>query len=424
MAAALPAKLKTAAPDVGRFATRAAQLEKFRPIVSYWCEYYILQKVLEKQLHTTDEECTTYAIQLMDKLEQYKSENSTNDAVVDDVAAKAYVENFALETFNKGDEAQRSNKVTKQTADTFQASATFMDLLGIWGPVESEIQAKSKFAKFHALRIAKAIKAGEDPNSSNPVIEEPAQPDDLAMDDGLEQELKNLENDAGVYKQPTVESAAESRQPSRPHSITQNDVLPPPTLPTGGTPLMPQAEPDVSPIDQAEDINSRAGSIGGGYFPAVPGEVQSTDAPPNVNSIASVEQPPSAPSAFATSDPADLYGQPRASPSASVPGDLEIGTPNRPDAPTPHQMQSQQPSAPLIYARSPLLPAAAPQQAPKPRVQPVVSAGPPPGGYRTDDDSVMAAQKHAKWAISALNFEDVNTAVQELRIALNSLGAS
>ena len=44
--------------------------------------------------------------------------------------------------------------------------------------------------------------------------------------------------------------------------------------------------------------------------------------------------------------------------------------------------------------------------------------------YRRDDEAVMAAQKHAKWAISALNFEDVDTAVKELRIALQSLGAS
>jgi vacuolar protein sorting-associated protein VTA1 len=37
---------------------------------------------------------------------------------------------------------------------------------------------------------------------------------------------------------------------------------------------------------------------------------------------------------------------------------------------------------------------------------------------------MVQAQKHAKWAISALNFEDVNTAVMELRRALQSLGAS
>lgn len=34
MASQLPTKLKG---ELGRFATRAAQLEKYRPIVTYWC---------------------------------------------------------------------------------------------------------------------------------------------------------------------------------------------------------------------------------------------------------------------------------------------------------------------------------------------------------------------------------------------------
>lgn len=62
-------------------------------------------------------------------------------------------------------------------------------------------------------------------------------------------------------------------------------------------------------------------------------------------------------------------------------------------------------------------PAAAP--VPLPPVQPVA-----PGTYRTDDDSITLAQKHAKWAMSALNFEDVDTAVKELRLALQTLGAT
>jgi vacuolar protein sorting-associated protein VTA1 len=45
-----------------------------------------------------------------------------------------------------------------------------------------------------------------------------------------------------------------------------------------------------------------------------------------------------------------------------------------------------------------------------------------PTNFKFDDDSIAAAQKHAKWAISALQFEDVNTAVAELRIALRNLG--
>jgi vacuolar protein sorting-associated protein VTA1 len=38
-----------------------------------------------------------------------------------------------------------------------------------------------------------------------------------------------------------------------------------------------------------------------------------------------------------------------------------------------------------------------------------------------DDVAVADAQKHARWAISALNFEDVPTAIKELRIALAKL---
>ena len=127
----------------------------------------------------------------MDKLEQTKSTNTTNDAIIDDVAAKAYIENFALETFNRADEAQRANKVTKQTADAFMAAVTFMDLLNIWGEPEKEIKDKSKFAKYHATRILKAFKAGEDPNATNPVVEEPSVP--APAPDELDEELKALE---------------------------------------------------------------------------------------------------------------------------------------------------------------------------------------------------------------------------------------
>jgi hypothetical protein len=39
MAAQLPAKLKTTA-DVTRFAQRAAQLEKVKPAIAYWCKLF------------------------------------------------------------------------------------------------------------------------------------------------------------------------------------------------------------------------------------------------------------------------------------------------------------------------------------------------------------------------------------------------
>ncbi|CCD34346.1 hypothetical protein BofuT4_P103060.1 [Botrytis cinerea T4] len=45
------------------------------------------------------------------------------------------------------------------------------------------------------------------------------------------------------------------------------------------------------------------------------------------------------------------------------------------------------------------------------------------GQLNTDDEAIAKAQKHARWAISALNFEDAETAVKELRAALQTLGA-
>ena len=65
-------------------------------------------------------------------------------------------------------------------------------------------------------------------------------------------------------------------------------------------------------------------------------------------------------------------------------------------------------------------PVSAPIAPPNQPIQSVL----PTGELNTDDTSIANAQKHAKWAVSALNFEDVSTAVKELRIALESLGVT
>jgi vacuolar protein sorting-associated protein VTA1 len=54
----------------------------------------------------------TYTTTLMDKLERFKAENMGNDTVHDDVTAQAFVEQFALDTFNRADSAIRTNKAT------------------------------------------------------------------------------------------------------------------------------------------------------------------------------------------------------------------------------------------------------------------------------------------------------------------------
>lgn len=331
-----------------------------------------------------------YTTALMDKLEKIKEQNPDNDAILDEVAAKAYIEQFALETFERADKTVRANKVTGQTADTFRAAATFLDLLGIWGPLEPEIAAKSKYAKYHALRIAKALKAGEDPNLSNPVQSPSPDPEDAAVPalDPNDPEVQNINN--GRSLQPTVEDAPPSFAPS----------------PTPGFGQPPPPQHDVSPLDSPGRKGSTT-SVGGGYFPAVP-TFTSENAVPSL---------PTAPE-----QPMD----------ADVPMDSEPTAPLAPEDPVEPPPQAPPASDPQDFYRAAPAPVSAASKIPS-----VPSAPPPaadlpmggitetraPGAYKSDDEAIMNAQKHAKWAISALNFEDVPTAVKELTIALQSLGA-
>ncbi|KAL8852896.1 MAG: hypothetical protein Q9221_002272 [Calogaya cf. arnoldii] len=111
MASSIPAALKSA--DIIRYAQRAGQVEKAKPSIAYWCNYWIVNQLISKGLHNVDDECTRYTTDLMDKLERIKTEYGNDDTIVDDVAAQVYVEQFALETFQRAENAMRANKVSR-----------------------------------------------------------------------------------------------------------------------------------------------------------------------------------------------------------------------------------------------------------------------------------------------------------------------
>ncbi|KAK4565290.1 hypothetical protein LTR86_003907 [Recurvomyces mirabilis] len=445
MASSLPPKLKAA--GLQPFATRAAQLEKYRPIAWYWISYHTLQTILSRQLHLGDDASQTYALNLMDTLETYKTNNSHNDAIVDDVAAKAYMENFALETFNKADAQQRDGKVGKGTVDTFTAAATFIEVLGIWGTVEEELGKKGRFAKFHAVRIAKAIKAGEDPNATNPVVEEEVEAVQGQVAD--EREVERELDEMSGYRAPTVQDEVDGVGAH--HQMDTSHVQHPPHH-SGNN-------PDISPIepDHNDDNAARQPSIGGGYFPSVPNGT--SNPPQNDISMPDFSTAPDPPEQriphqqdSMSSAAEDFYSSHSdAVPKTLSPSDqLNASTSTTTTlagqgglTPTPPFTSSVQTPAAVTTPFSAAPPAIQTPQTSIPTTTPGnfypnqqhtrthVAPPPPPvatqrpaGGYIADDEAILMAQKHAKWAISALNFEDVETAVRELRIALGALGAS
>jgi vacuolar protein sorting-associated protein VTA1 len=456
--------------------------------------YWIVNQILSKGLHNADQESLAYTTTLMDRLEQFKEQHAGEAAVMDDVAGKAYVEQFGLDTFARADNAVRANKASRQTADTFQASATFLDLMQIWGDIDPEFSSKIKYAKYHALRIAKAVKAGEDPNASNPAPEpevdeslpaldpddpevqmlqggKPRQPSVTDAPDDADREQRNLAKvssldqtlptsqdpaqDQSLQRQASVVEAPdesdrvqrslaaqssldESLHPSRAPSVPrqpQNDVSPlqdPTTFYTNQ-----DGKADISPLNSDE----RKSSIGGNYFPQVPSPtaIDPTQSLPEAGTA--LDQPsdvtlPSAPTEPSLPPPPTSIGTPpRQPPPAPTnhhgrflpqPGDpAQTGAipPNLPPqstsrTPTSERQQrgSHGPVPPVPSARGSLSSVSSSQQ---PIVAPMAVATAP---VVVDEEKIMSAQKHARWAISALNFEDVPTAIKELRAALGDLG--
>jgi vacuolar protein sorting-associated protein VTA1 len=320
----------------------------------------------------------------------------------------------------------------RQTADTFQAAATFFDLVNIWGPPDAETQAKIKYAKWNAVRIVKAIKEGKDPNESNP--KSAAEPEVLPALDPNDPAVRELGGTAQQPNQPSVEdvpdeqdrlearlarqsSIDQSLHPSAQVSARQSPSIKPAfePYPRDGFPYTAVKDENVSPLEGSP--HERDGSVGGGYFPEVPtftGQTQDTTLP-------------TAPAADALSPglpdhPSGLPGQPSPGFGAFTPPSV-----SEKSVPPPQDFyrQAPPPAHPSVAQAQPYI-------APQPQVQPppqqfapapVVAPIAAKEQLITDDETVAKAQKHARWAISALNFEDVDTAVRELRAALQTLGA-
>jgi vacuolar protein sorting-associated protein VTA1 len=76
------------------------------------------QKIIKSGLHSADQECTAYTTHLMEQLEQAKAEHPNEDALLDDVAASAYCEQFALQALGKAEREMTENKVNGYAAKT------------------------------------------------------------------------------------------------------------------------------------------------------------------------------------------------------------------------------------------------------------------------------------------------------------------
>ncbi|KDQ63199.1 hypothetical protein JAAARDRAFT_29215 [Jaapia argillacea MUCL 33604] len=153
----IPPELKSISPYI----QRAEELHTKDPIMSYWCAYYATQTGIS--LRSPTPASRSYLLSLLTLLESFKASLGSNDAIENEPASVAYVENFGLKVFGVADEEDRAGKATRSTAKKFLAAANFLELLRIFEGAGADHEDKIRYAKWKAANIAKAFREGRKP---------------------------------------------------------------------------------------------------------------------------------------------------------------------------------------------------------------------------------------------------------------------
>lgn len=290
---------------------------------------------MNQGLHTSDESISGFAIALLDDIEQFKKNNEQDvlEILNDKESSILYVINFGDKIFNNSLKQIQDHKSNKGTALGFLASVNFYDLLKLW-PDETEVYdsgdvlKKTRYAKFHAARILKSLRKGEDPNEYDP-----PELDVKDDEDGQEEE----------------EEISGEQQPAG----------------------LPKEEVSLPSVNDDEEEPSLA-------LPQVPNFID--EAPKQEKSVAkSVER--------SESPEFKLPEPPKALPKPKSP---ELSSSLDPD---------------------PVRPVPKGREYSKNDISQIIESG----------EIYNKAQKHAKFAISAMNYEDKETALKQLNEAIDLL---
>jgi vacuolar protein sorting-associated protein VTA1 len=343
--------------------------------VSYYCYLYSAQLILESQLHLTQSSVATYIEVLLNAIEEFrkdlettnesKSASVTTEILTDKEKSFKLVLGFALSIFNNASKDIETHTASKRTVQSFMAFLDFIQVTQLWPEFYSgkqeQIHKQIKYAKFHSNRIMKAIKNGEDAN------------DYITRTD--EQELNTLLGEGEAEAEAEVNGNAEE----------EHD------------------KPDDAEIDA--EISEDRSSVD----PVESDELSLPSAPSKIEG--EMKMP---------STPVLIKGRKN-----------DLGLPTAPEssvsaaaaAPTPVPAPPKIPEKPKVLSK--------PIVAPKAPTTTTTLASPAEDGkvlsradvekIWTKEEVIANAQRKAKFAISALNYEDVETAIKELQEALRLL---
>ncbi|KAJ3217741.1 hypothetical protein HK099_005359 [Clydaea vesicula] len=400
----VPVDLKNIQP----FLQRSSELQKREPIVSYYCLYYAVKLAIEKG---PTENSRSFLSKLLDHLEQEKKMLSQHEEISNEVVGLAHVENFALRIFNNGDKEDRNGAATKKTAKTFLAASQFFEILKVFGDLNEDIQQKMKYSKFKAADIMKSLNEGRVPQAGPPKSSKDEN------DINILQENSSTANQPGSL--PTTATFIEEKAP------IQNAVNPYEPQPLQGMHLQQsfQSQVDHNPYQPLQQQNP--------YLPLHQQKPIDNPYLPNQNPVYNqnpyisqqtpsfVNQDPYEPMTVAPTNSVNFEpsAPPISSPNPYITnsnnhGDIKLGS-QLETTPISNHNQHQQTNFTVNQTQSNF----SVFQTPGFEGNRGFGADP----FAVDHTVIANAQKAAKHAISALQYEDVDSAILNLKKAISLL---
>ncbi|KAF9565474.1 hypothetical protein EC968_004150 [Mortierella alpina] len=428
----VPEGLKNITP----FLQRAAQLQDREPVVSYYSNHYALKLALPKVREANNR---AFIEELFSVLEKQKKDIGDNEAISDDLVGYAHIENFALKIFKRADDEDRAGQASQKTAKNFVAAANFLELLKVFGDIDSDVEEKVKYAKWRAADIVKAIRDGRQPQPPpGAAADESSTPMDMGMS-GIESSGDGASPAGTSAFMPSVGT------PSFPAPDQQ------PTVPSAGAPAFPTISNFPSPPLEHASGPSSLNTVQGADSNSL---VNNSSL--NSSNSSSWRQPPVSPnmnqgdpSAFSGASapfhqqqPPSTYIPPSSSAAAVPPNSGYLSSPSNPmSPPTSNSAQygyginntvdsSNLYQAPVVPSPAPVpspysQPGFNPPSAPYSHVPqqpqqppPPVEAPYTPVAMILDPAVNSQVVKHCKWTVSALTYDDVPTAIDNLEKAL------
>ncbi|CAN8326050.1 unnamed protein product [Cochlearia groenlandica] len=399
---------------------RADELQKHEPLVAYYCRLYAMERGLKIPQGERTKTTNSILMSLINQLEKDKKALSLSP---DD---NMHVEGFALSVFAKADKQDRAGRADKSTAKTFYAARVFFEILSQFGPVPPDIEQKQKYAAWKAADISKAIKEGRKPTPGDPVDDEseflpssgPSGSYDLGPSDTnipsehrTEPDPSHYPNDDSSHRHfpevpqhplpPTFHENHNNENftdapPPPPSSYPSNDLFSPPEGPSDSPyphPYNHQQYHQDPPQQMPPPQN-------------YPSHEPSPSTLPNFQSYPSFSDSslPSTPSHYPThhQNPELYYSSPHSAPAPS-----STSFASAPPPPPPSLYSSS--NGPINFAP---VPDPAPIQTQKYHYDSRYNPGP---------EKIAEAHKAARFAVGALAFDEVSTAVEHLKKSLELL---